>query len=199
VICLPGAPDGGERLLIVTGGFNVTVAEALLVLSAALVAVTVTVCWLAMVAGAVYKPELLMVPVAGLKLHVTAVLLVFPTVATNCCACEAASETVNGVTLTVTGGTNVTDTAISTPQQITGALRAARSKGTASVTVVRGKKEMPLNVTIQPGVNRGGVWGPDGNLGNWFVYQDGDGAANDKLLLQFFRNDGQRPSRIIWQ
>jgi serine protease Do len=92
----------------------------------------------------------------------------------------------------------IDETAISTPQQIAGALRAARSKGTASVTVVRGKKEMPFNVTIEP-VNRGGVWGPDGNLGNWFVWQGGDGAANDGLLLQFFRNGGQRPSKIIWQ
>jgi hypothetical protein len=39
--------------LSVTVGFKVTVADELFVVSAALVAVTVTVCWLAIVLGAV--------------------------------------------------------------------------------------------------------------------------------------------------
>jgi hypothetical protein len=38
------------------------VAEELLVVSAWLVAVTVTVCWIVMLAGAVYRPEVLIVP-----------------------------------------------------------------------------------------------------------------------------------------
>ena len=54
---------------------------------AALVAVIVTVCTVATVAGAVYNPLVLIVPapVAGLIVHVTAVLLVLLTVAANCC------------------------------------------------------------------------------------------------------------------
>ena len=50
-----------------------------------LFAVTVTDCWLVMVAGAVYNPVVLMVPVpAGLIVQVTAVLLLLDTVAVNC-------------------------------------------------------------------------------------------------------------------
>jgi hypothetical protein len=49
--------------------------------SAALVAVTVTVLELAIEAGAVYRPDALMLPTAGLIDHVTAVLLVPVTVA----------------------------------------------------------------------------------------------------------------------
>jgi hypothetical protein len=60
------------------------------------------------VAGAVYRPELPMVPVFGLRLQVTAVLLVYETVATNCCGCDGASVAVKGVMLTVTGGFKVT-------------------------------------------------------------------------------------------
>jgi hypothetical protein len=89
-------------------GLKVTVADAVLVVSATLVAVTVTVCWLATAGGAVYRPELPMVPVAGLRLHVTAVLAAFATMAVNCCVCEGERVAVKGATLTVTGGTNVT-------------------------------------------------------------------------------------------
>ena len=49
--------------------------------SAALVAFTVTVWELVIEAGAVYRPEALMLPTAGLIDHVTAVLLVPVTVA----------------------------------------------------------------------------------------------------------------------
>jgi hypothetical protein len=71
----------------VTGGSNVTDAVATAALLAALVAVTVTVCAVATVAGAVNNPLLLIVPapVAGLIVHVTAVFVVFATVAVNCC------------------------------------------------------------------------------------------------------------------
>jgi len=66
-------------------GDNVTVAEAVAAVFAWLVAVTVMVCCMAMLAGAVYRPEELIVPVpVGLIDHVTAVLLVFETVAVNC-------------------------------------------------------------------------------------------------------------------
>ena len=68
------------------GGLSVTVAEALLVLSAVLVAVTVTVCCVLTVLGAEYKPAVLMLPTpVGLIDHVTAVLPVPETAAVNCC------------------------------------------------------------------------------------------------------------------
>ncbi len=44
----------------------------------------------------------------------------------------------------------VDDTKVSTTREITSALRAARSKNTVIVTVVRNKREMPLTVTIEP-------------------------------------------------
>ena len=70
------------------GGSRAIVPEPLFELSAWLVAVTVTVCWLLIVAGAVYSPVVLLIvpaPVAGLTVQVTAVLLVLATVAENCC------------------------------------------------------------------------------------------------------------------
>jgi capsular polysaccharide biosynthesis protein len=93
---------------MVGSGLKVMVADALLVVSATLVAVTVTACWLATVDGAVYRPAPLIVPVAGLRLHVTAVLAAFATMAVNCWVCEGERVAVKGATLTVTGGTNVT-------------------------------------------------------------------------------------------
>jgi hypothetical protein len=72
---------------ILTGGDSVTVAVADFVMSAWLVAITFTF-WVPLtVAGAVYKPVALIVPapVAGLKVHVTAELPVFATLAVNCC------------------------------------------------------------------------------------------------------------------
>jgi len=62
----------------------VTLAVAVLLVSAALVAVTVTVWGLASVAGAEYKPPLEIVPTAGLSDHVTAVFAVPVTAAVNC-------------------------------------------------------------------------------------------------------------------
>ena len=61
--------------------------------------------------------------------------------------------------------TKVDDTAIATPQQITGALRAAHGKSSVTVTVVRNKKEMTLTVTPdQNGFYRGGIWDPKNNV-----------------------------------
>src|SRR5262249_23210742 len=42
----------------------------------------------------------------------------------------------------------VDDTHVNTTSEISSALRAARSKSTVTVTVVRNKKEMPLTVTL---------------------------------------------------
>jgi serine protease Do len=61
--------------------------------------------------------------------------------------------------------TKVDDTAISTPQQISSALRAARSKSSVTVTVIRSKKEMTLTVTPDSnGMYRGGIWDPKNNV-----------------------------------
>jgi hypothetical protein len=81
---------------------RVTVAVAVLVGSATLDAVTVTVCWLGMVAGAVYTP-FTMVPTAGLSDQVTAVLLVPVTEALKVADAAAPSETEAGPIVTATG------------------------------------------------------------------------------------------------
>src|SRR5690349_17493706 len=87
-----------------TGRFNVTLAVPDLVLSATLVAVTVTVCAEGTELGAVYKPveEIEPTPL-GLIVQVTAVLLLLVTVAENCCVWESNRLAVGGVTLTPTG------------------------------------------------------------------------------------------------
>ena len=82
--------------------------------------------------------------------------------------------------------TKIDDTVISSPQQIQSALRAARAKGNANVTVVRNKKEMSMSVAIAAGgIMRGGIWFPMGD--------------DDKILLRFFPNVGQSPAKIFWQ
>lgn len=94
--------------------------------------------------------------------------------------------------------TKIDDTTISTPQQINGALRAARTKTTVNVTVVRNKKEMSLTVTPDTGsYTRGGLWFNDGANSNWVV-QGGD-QGNDNILLRLFQNNGAKPSKIFWQ
>jgi hypothetical protein len=92
-------------------GTSVTVAEPDWVESAWLVAIIVTVWVAATVAGAVYTPVVLLMvpaPVAGLIVQVTAVLLVFKTVAVKVCVCPPFSVAVVGVTLTEIGGDKVT-------------------------------------------------------------------------------------------
>src|ERR1019366_7082014 len=85
-------------------GCRVTVAVADFVLSATLVAVTVTV-WLAGTeAGAVYKPLDVMDPaLLGLMVQVTAVLLLPVTVAGNCCTWPRNMLAVGGATVSATG------------------------------------------------------------------------------------------------
>jgi len=79
--------------------------------------------------------------------------------------------------------TKIEDTTISTPQQISGALRAARNKTTVNVTIVRNKKEMSLSVTPETGgMYRGGVW-----------------PQNGDILVWMFQNGGQQASKISWQ
>jgi serine protease Do len=77
--------------------------------------------------------------------------------------------------------TKIDDTVISTSQQISGALRAARNKGTVNVTVIRNKKEMTVTVTPDAGGGfHGGLWEPQ-----------------DNILLQLFQT--QQPAQIIKQ
>ena len=72
--------------LTATEGSSVIVVDEDAVVSARLVAVTVTVCAEVLVAGAVYRPEGLTVPVpAGEIVQFTAVLLVLVTVTVSCC------------------------------------------------------------------------------------------------------------------
>src|SRR5947209_8511430 len=92
----------------VTGGVKVMVAVAAFVASAWLRAVTVTVCCAVMLAGAVYIPVELMLPLpAGAIDHVTATLAVFVTVAMNCWVPPFESVAVVGATVTAMGGERV--------------------------------------------------------------------------------------------
>ena len=91
-----------------TGGASDTLALAVLVESATLVAVTVTVCALEMEAGAVKTPAAEMLPTAGLSDQVTAVFEVFATVAVNACVCDGVRMTLPGVNATLTGGASDT-------------------------------------------------------------------------------------------
>src|ERR1700721_2165677 len=78
-VALPGA-----TLTATTGsGVSVTVALAAFVGSALLVAETVTVCWLVIEAGEVYRPVAEMAPTAGLSVQATPCCDVPVTVAIN--------------------------------------------------------------------------------------------------------------------
>ena len=83
-------------------GCSVTVAVALLVASATLAALIVTVCVLAIVAGAVYTP-FTRAPTAGWSDQVTAVLLVPVTEAVKVADLPAPIDAVAGPTVTPTG------------------------------------------------------------------------------------------------
>jgi hypothetical protein len=78
-----------------------------LVGSATLWAVTVTVCDVRILDGAVYRPAEEIVPTEGLIDQVTAVLLVPKTAVVNCCVPEGAKLTVDGLRDTVTAWRSV--------------------------------------------------------------------------------------------
>lgn len=78
-------PSGRVLVVIVSGGgANEIMAAADFVLSAALVAVTVTEVADETVVGAEYSPALEIVPTAGFSDHVTVVFVVPVTAAVNC-------------------------------------------------------------------------------------------------------------------
>ena len=94
--------------LTATEGSSVIAVDEDAVVSAKLVAVTVTVCAVVMVAGAVYRPGVLIEPRAtGLIVHVTALLAVLVTVAVSCSVWPLFSAVVAGLTLTATEGSSV--------------------------------------------------------------------------------------------
>jgi hypothetical protein len=109
---VPFGPSTSIGIVIVEGGGFDEVAAiqivplAVFVLSTTLVAVTVTVCALVTVAGAVYTPFAI-VPTGGLIDQVTAVFVVPVTVALNVAACPAFKLADPGDTPTATG-TSVT-------------------------------------------------------------------------------------------
>ena len=88
-------------------GFNVTVALAVFVGSAALVAVTVIDSAASINAGAVYKPVDETVPTFGDRLHMTPELPLPVTSTLNCRLWLVPSATIDGLTPTETGS-NVT-------------------------------------------------------------------------------------------
>jgi hypothetical protein len=99
-----GVAEAGQMLMLAgpdEGGVKVTTADADLVASATLVAVTVTVWAEVIEAGAVYTPAF-NDPMAGFKDQVTAVLLDPVTVAENCAVWPLDRVAVNGVMLTAT-------------------------------------------------------------------------------------------------
>jgi hypothetical protein len=92
--------------LTVTAGSSVIVVDEDAFVSARLVATTVTVCAVAMVAGAAYKPDVLIEPIpTGLIDHITALLAALVTVAVSCAVWPLFSAVVAGLTFTATGGT----------------------------------------------------------------------------------------------
>ena len=91
--------------LTVTEGSSTIVEDEDAVASAILVAATVTVCAVAMVAGAAYMPDALIDPIPiGLIDHVTDLLAVLVTVAVSCAVWPLSSAVIAGLTLTAMGG-----------------------------------------------------------------------------------------------
>jgi hypothetical protein len=84
------------------GGVSVIVALADIAEFAALAAVTVTVCEVATLDGAVYRPVEEIVPTDGLIDQVTPVLPAPETVAANCWVADGAKLAEDGLTETVT-------------------------------------------------------------------------------------------------
>ena len=88
---------------LAAGAARATLALAFFVVSATLVAVTVTVCADEIDEGAVYKPEDDRLPTLGLIAQVTAVFDALDTADVNCCVPEGESVTLPGATLIETG------------------------------------------------------------------------------------------------
>jgi hypothetical protein len=107
VVDCPLVSEAAEGDTVTATGTKLTLAFTFLVGSAALAAVTVTVCADAMVAGAVYTPAA-KVPTDGDIDQLTLVLLDPLTVALNVLDCPPVSEAEEGVMLIDTEGVNDT-------------------------------------------------------------------------------------------
>ena len=135
----PLAPGASETVMSLR---IVIVAEACLVASATLCAVTVTVADAGRICGAVYTPFALMVPVrevppaTPLTLHATVVSLAPVTMGVKACVLPRSSEAVAGVTVTPTaegvgvggGGWTAVEPATPLPQPIANPLLMSRAK-----------------------------------------------------------------------
>lgn len=97
--------DGGDAGLLT--GFKISEADAVLVASAWLVAVTTIVCCEPIVAGALYNPFAI-VPTFGASDQLTVVLVVPETVGLNCVDCPAVNVAELGVSEMLTGGGGAT-------------------------------------------------------------------------------------------
>jgi hypothetical protein len=123
----PVKSEAEVGLMPIETSVTVTVADADLVVSATLVAVTVNV---PAVFGAVYRPvDETVPPVVD---HVTAVLLLPVTVAVNCCVRPVKSEAVVGLMLTATtGGGALTVTVAAADFEVSAVLVARTVKAPA--------------------------------------------------------------------
>jgi len=100
-VCSAPSETAAGATVTPTVATSVTAAVADLVISATLVAFTLTV-WAVRLAGAVYSPVAETEPTAGVTDQVTAVFEVFTTVAVNCCDCDGSTVALRGLTLTET-------------------------------------------------------------------------------------------------
>jgi hypothetical protein len=123
-----------------TGYVSDTVAEADFVLSAWLVAVTVTEPELGTKSGAVYRPveeivpAVVLPPTVLLTDHVTLVLLVLLTVAANCFVASTTTEAVSGEIEIATAGGGVTSELPPPPQEDIKRQKSATVASTANKT-----------------------------------------------------------------
>jgi hypothetical protein len=110
VACNPREILAGLTAILFNNGMRVTTAEADFVESACATAVTVTVAGVGMADGAVYRPNVEIVPTVAFPpatpftCQVTAVFVAFVTVALNCWVSVVVTVGVVGVTVTATAG-----------------------------------------------------------------------------------------------
>jgi hypothetical protein len=124
-----------------SGGVIVTLAVAILLASATLVAVTVTVCGPLSAAGAEYRPLLEIVPTAGTTDHVTAVFAGPVTAAANCRVCPVARFAELGDMLTAREGCSTT---VATPFRVPSAAATAVTVTVLGWLIVLGAMYCPL-------------------------------------------------------
>jgi len=119
-------------MTVIDGAVIVTAEEEVLEVSACATAVTVTVAGFGTVAGAVNKPDVLIVPcvvsppLTPLTCHVTAVFVVFETVAENCCVMPVCTLAVGSEMEMETAGGGVVEAPLQPMSHPTAVKNAAR-------------------------------------------------------------------------